>query len=120
MLSAIYISRPFVFPLGAATALPEVADVEILLALEAVEKDAAEALSEVLLQPGDDLLQNVRFGRSLAALELLFLVVLVEDLIVRDLGRQRDEEEVLGDVFPVVDQDRLQVVGAWDADLGPR
>lgn len=47
-----------------------------------------------------------------------FIEVLVDDVVCGSGGWERDKEAGFGDVFPVVDQEVLEVVGEGKADGG--
>ena len=94
------------------------ADLEPLLALEAVQQDAPERLVEILAQAGDDFFEEIVLHGAGAAAQFLFLEVGGQDLVDGVRVREGDEGEVLGDVFPVVDEQGFDVVGDGEADGG--
>lgn len=91
-------------------------DVEILVALEAVQQDAAQCLVEILLNALNNLLQNVCIGAARNALCPFLLFVPLEDGCYCILAWKGDEVEVLSNLLPVVNEQRLELVGHWDAD----
>ncbi len=103
MLNPINITSPLPLPLGPPT-LPEPTDIKKLLALEAVQQDAAEALVEVLLEAGDDLLEDVGVGGAGPALGQLVVEVGGQDGVGGRFGGQRHELQVFRHVLPVVDE----------------
>lgn len=103
MLNPIDITRPLPLPLG-PPALPEPTDIEKLLALEAVQQDAAEALVEILLEAGDDFLEDVGLGGAGSALGQLVLEVGGQDGVGGHFGGEWDELQVFRHVLPVVDE----------------
>jgi hypothetical protein len=83
-----------------------------------VEQDATEALVKVLAQAGDGLLENVHGSAALLAVRLLVGEIVVQNLLDRmDVG-QRNELLILGHILPVVDKQRLNMVGNWELDGG--
>ena len=83
-----------------------------------VQQDAAEGLVKVLAQAGHGLLEDVERGAALLAVRLLVGEVVVEDRVDRVDVRERDELLVLGDILPVVHEQRLNMIGDGDLDGG--
>lgn len=94
------------------------ANLIILLPLEPIQQNPAEALLEVILHPHDDFLEQIGFRGAQAAVALGFVEVGVQDAVDRVRGGERDQREGFGDVFPVVHEDGFQVVRQGEADGG--
>lgn len=105
------------FPTALFHGLP---GLEILLALEPVQQDASQGLFEILLHPRHHLFEQVGLRGSRRAQSLGFVEVGRQDLVGGMERRERDESELAGDVFPVIDQKGLQVVGKFDDGRGLR
>jgi hypothetical protein len=81
-----------------------------------IQQDATQALVKVLEQACDCLLQNLKRGGALYVLGALVGEVVVEDLGDGLLVGEGHELLVLGDVLPIVDEERLEMVGDWNLD----
>jgi hypothetical protein len=127
VLCAVGVDSALVLAVGL---VPELVHLVVLRALEAVrsplvneenlaekrqgilpvQQNAAEALVKVLPQASHRLLQNVQRGTALRAVRLLVSEVVVQDLVDRVGVRERNELLVFGDILPVVDEQRLDVI----------
>lgn len=94
-------------------------DVRVLLALEPVEQHPPQGDIEILLHSRHDLFQEIHVRRAGEPLLLLLFEILVEDRVDRFLRGERHEGEVLGDFFPVVDEEGFDVVRDGDLDHWP-
>lgn len=83
-----------------------------------VQKDAAEALIEVLTQSGDGLLKHIKRGGALGTVGTLVLEIVVENLIDRVRVWKGNQLLVLGDILPVIDEQGLDVIRDWKLDGG--
>lgn len=101
MLGTIRIQRPLTRQITRVV-IPFLAEETVLLALELVQEDFVKGFVEVLLDTGDDFLEDVKLD---SALSVRFFLggVLVHDLVDGVLGREGDNLAVFGDVFPVID-----------------
>lgn len=119
MLGAVHVSNAFTFPLSNAV-FPHLSDFEKLLTLEAVEKDPSQALFKILSHARHHLFEQIRLRRPEPALTLFFVKIRGQNLVDGMGRRERDEGEILGDILPIIDKDRFQVIRHDDADRGPR
>lgn len=92
------------------------ANFDVLAALEAVQKDATKSLLKVFLQTSNDLEENVSLRGSSLASGLFKIEVVIQDLVDRLGSWQGDELLVLGDILPIIDENRLDVVWYWKVD----
>ena len=116
MLRAINIANealPRKFPLAF---LHRLTRLEILLSLKTIQQDASQASLEIVFHAHDDLLQEIRFCGAEPTLALFLFEIGVQDAVDRVRGRQRDEGHALGDVFPIIDENRFEMVGKGEAD----
>ncbi len=81
-----------------------------------IQQDAAETLVKVLAKSSDGLLENVEGGGAILASRALILHVVLEDLVHGVGVREGNELLVLGNILPIVDQERLELVGNDEPD----
>lgn len=77
-----------------------------------VQEDSTQALVKVLEKPREHLFEDAGLGASRSALGELIALVILQDLLNWVSSRKWNELLVLGDVLPVVDEDRLDAI--WD------
>lgn len=118
MLRPIDIAHPFPSLEPLPPAVHRRADLVILLPLEPVQQDPAEALLEIILHPHDHFFEQIGLRGAEAAAALGLVEVGVEDAVDRVRRGQRDQGEGFGDVFPVVHKDGFEVVREGEADGG--
>jgi len=90
----------------------------VLGALISVEEDTVEHDIEVLQHAGDDLVENVHVDAVVGALGFLLIAPVLKDPADGLRGGQGHDAAILSDTFPVIDKERLQVVGHHDANRG--
>lgn len=81
-----------------------------------VQEDSTQALVKVLEKPRQHLFEDAGLGASRSALGELIALVILQDLLDWVSSRKGNQLLVLGDVLPVVDEDRLDAIGDWKAD----
>ena len=103
---------------SAGSSLHGLKDFEPLLPFETIEQDAPETAIEVLFEAFDDFLEELPVG-GVDAFGLFAELVFGED--VSDGGARMgkgDQLQVLGDVFPVVDEEGFEGFGGGEVDGG--
>ena len=87
--------------------------------LEAIQQNLANALLEVDLHASTELLKHIKIRTTETATPLLLIIVAVDNEVGGRLARQGNQQQRFRDILPVVNEERLQVVGDGDADGGP-
>ena len=81
-----------------------------------VQKNSTETFLKILLQSCYNLIQNVGLCAARLSSRLFILQVVIQNKIGRFGSGKWDKLEVLRDVLPVVDKNRLDVVGYEELD----
>ena len=84
-----------------------------------VKEDLSEALVKVHPKPRDHLLQDVGLGASGRTPRKFVRLVLAQDRVDREGNWERHQLLVLRDVFPIVNEDRLDAIGDRQLDRWP-
>lgn len=83
-----------------------------------VQKYTAEGLVEVLAETGDCFFENVQRGAAFLSIGLLIDKVVIQDLVDRVGVWKRYHLIVFGDILPIVDENRLEMI--WQRNLNRR
>lgn len=116
MLRAVGVQRTLACQVARA-ALPHIVEETELLALELVEQDFLEGLVEVLFDARSYFVEDVIICRC-CAMRFFLADVLRDDAFHGVFSWQSNHLAVFGDVLPVIDQKRLQVVRKDQLDSG--
>lgn len=92
--------------------------IEVLISLESIEKNASESFVEVLLDAGDDFLEDVGVCRARTSMCHLGLLVLVEELCDGDGSGSGRDLVLFGDFLPVIYKDGLESIRDEDFNCG--
>jgi UDP-2,3-diacylglucosamine pyrophosphatase LpxH len=84
-----------------------------------VQQEAPESLVEIISETGDRFLQDVHGSTARLAVRALMCEVVVQDFVDGMHMRKGDELMILGDVFPIVDEQGFDVVGDRNLDRWP-
>lgn len=75
-----------------------------------IKKNTADAKAEILAKTSNSLLKKIPLRSTRRTLFALILKILLQNLIDRNTSGNRDQLAVLANVFPVVNENRLDVV----------
>jgi hypothetical protein len=86
------------------------------LLLLPVQKNSTKTLLKVLLQTSNNLVQDVGWGTASLSSRLFVLEVIIENNIDGLSGGKWNELEIFCDILPIIDENRLNVVGDDELD----